>query len=445
MESIALCLGAFVAVFWFTRRSLIAGLNTALSVGYLYGIVRANVPQAASHFIFDAGIGGLYLGLWLKNLTPIQRLRLRKVKRWLLFLIGWPVLLFFIPVQDPVIQLVGLRGVVWFLPFLLIGALIDDEERSGLALGLAVLNLIAFGFALAEFSMGLERFFPHNYVTRLLYIENDVLKGEYSAFRIPSTFVAPAAYSATMVVTMPLLLGAWLQAERTRFHKTFLTAGMIAAMLGVFMGASRSQALLLFAQFVAFASSIGLGKLTSKQLIAFAAIATLVGYWVYKEPRLQRFNRLDTNIVEERVQLSVNQSFLDALWKYPLGNGLGGGGTSIPYFLQDRLKNTVGIENEYGRLLLEIGIPGLCIWMAFMVAAIGGAKGGRDGPWRVGWQLARVTCALFFGTAFIGTGLLTAIPFTPLLLLMTGWLCAPKLRPIRVTAHSPIWAPAAAG
>ncbi len=442
MESIVLCLGAFLAVFWFTRRSLVAGLSAALAVGYLYGIVRANVPQSFSHFIFDAGAGGLYLGTWLKGLTPRQRFRTRKVRKWLILLIGWPLLLFFIPVQDSLIQLVGLRGQIWFIPFLLIGALIDEEERSRLALWLAVLNLIALGFALAEFSMGVERFFPHNEVTRILYIESDVVAGQASIFRIPATFVAPAAYSAMMVMTIPLLVGAWVQTGWTRSHKALLAAGILAAMLGVFLGASRSQALLLFAQLAALVS---FAKIRLNHLIAFAAIAAVVGYWVYKEPRLQRFTTLDTHFVETRVRMSANESFLDALRDYPMGNGLGGGGTSIPYFLEDRLKNPVGIENEYGRILLEVGIPGLCIWTSFLIAAIGGTPSEPAGPWRVGWRLSRVTTALYFGTAFIGTGLLTAIPGTSLLLLMTGWMCVPKLKRVRVTARSPAWARAAAG
>ena len=429
MESIGLCLGAFVAVFWFTRRSLVAGLSAALAVGYMYGIVRANVPQSFSHFLFDAALGGLYLGLWLKGLTPLQRQRTRKVRRWLILLIGWPALLFLIPVQDPLIQLVGLRGEIWFIPFLLIGALIDDEERSRLALWLAVLNLVALGFALAEFRLGVERFFPHNEVTKLIYTQNDVAQGQFSLFRIPATFVQQAAYSGTMVLTMPLLAGAWIQTGWTRSQKALWSAGIIAAMLGVFLGASRTQALLLFAEIAAFAGYAGLGRVRLKQLVAFAAIASLVGYWVYSNPRLQRFTNLKTNYVKERIHGSVNESFLDALWKYPLGNGLGGGGTSIPYFLEERLRNPVAIENEYARILLEVGIPGLLLWIAFIMSAIGGAQSDRAGPWTVGWRLARVTVVLYFGTAFIGTGLLTAIPGTGLLLLMTGWLCVPKLKP----------------
>ena len=431
MESILLCVGAFVAVYWCTKRSLVVGLDALMTVGYAYGIVRANVPQAFSHFIFDAGIGGLYLCIALRGLTPIQRLRIRKVRAWVVSLIGWPILLFFIPVQDILIQLVGLRGVIWFLPFLLVGALVDDQERSQLARWLAVLNLVALGFGLAEFTLGLTRFYPHNAVTDLIYKQNDVVQANSSLFRIPAIFVNQAAYSSTMVLGMPLLAGAWVQDKCTKGQKALLTAGIIAAMLGVFLGASRTQALLFFAQLITLAS---FAKIRLNYLLAFAAIGAVVGYWVYTQPRLQRFTRLDTGYVEERVKGSVNTSFFDALVDYPLGNGLGGGGTSIPYFLRDRLRNPVAIENEYGRILLETGIPGLCLWVGFILVTLASAPSERAGPWRSGWRLARVTTALSFGTAFMGTGLLTSIPGTALLLFMTGWMCAPKLRPFRITA-----------
>src|SRR5580704_6778040 len=177
MESILLCIGAFAAVYWFTKGSLVGGLRAVIAVGYFYGIVRANVPQTASHFIFDAGIGGLYLGTLLKGLTPIQKLRIRKVRSWVVCLIAWPLLLFFVPAQDSIIQLVGLRSAVWFVPFLIFGALIDDKERSRLAVWLAILNLVALGFALAEFTLGIPRFYPHNVLTELIYKQNDVVPG----------------------------------------------------------------------------------------------------------------------------------------------------------------------------------------------------------------------------------------------------------------------------
>jgi hypothetical protein len=432
MLSILLCVGAFAAVYWFTKDSLVAGLRAALAVGYFYGIVRANVPQTASHFIFDAGIGGLYFGTLLMGVTPIQKLRLRKVRAWVVCLIAWPLLLFFVPAQDSMIQLVGLRGAVWFVPFLLFGALIDDKDRSRLAISLAILNLVALGFALAEFSLGIPRFYPHNAVTELIYKQNDVIRGDYSAFRIPAIFVNQAAYSATMVLSMPFLVGALVQTECTRQQKLLLSAGVTAAVLGVFLGASRSQALLLFVQ---TATLVSFAKIRPKHLLAFAALGVVVGHWVYNEPRLQRFTQLDFGFVENRVHGSVNEGFFDAVVDYPLGNGLGGGGTSIPYFLQGKLKNPVGIENEYGHILLEEGIPGLLLWATFIVTVLAGAPSERAGPWRVGWRLSRVTVALYFVTAFIGVGLMTSIPGSSMLLFLTGWMGAPKLRRFKIPAN----------
>jgi hypothetical protein len=437
MKAIALCLVAFFVVYWCTKRSLAAGLNAVLTVGYAYGLVRANVPQPFSHFIFDAGIGGLYLGIPWSGLSAIQRFRIKNLRTWVVALVGWPILLLLIPAQDMVVQLVGLRGVVWFLPFLLVGALVDDEGRSKLALWLAVLNLVALAFALAEVRLGLQRFYPYNAVTYLIYQQNDVVPGDYTIFRIPAIFVNQACYSGTMVLSLPLLAGAWVQRECTTRQRALLTAGVIAAMLGVFLGASRSHALLFFVQMSTLAT---FARIRRRNLLAFAAIVVVVGYWVYREPRLQRFTQLDVGFVEERMQASINAGFLDAFVEYPLGNGLGGG-TSMPYFLQNRVKNAVGMENEYGRILLETGIPGLFLWVAFILFALANSPSDRDGPWRVGWRLARVTVAIFFGTAFVGAGLLTAIPATCLLLLMTGWLCAPRLRSFRIAAEDDLaWA-----
>ena len=62
--------------------------------------------------------------------------------------------------QDPLIQLVGLRGEIWFIPFLMIGALIDDEERSRLALWLAIMNLMALGLLWRNSGWGWKDFIP---------------------------------------------------------------------------------------------------------------------------------------------------------------------------------------------------------------------------------------------------------------------------------------------
>jgi O-antigen ligase len=116
---------------------------------------------------------------------------------------------------------------------------------------------------------------------------------------------------------------------------------------------------------------------------------------------------------------------------YPLGNGLGGGGTSIPYFLQSLLQSPVEIENEYGRIALEQGIPGLALWLAFIVWLFTRAAPRRDDPWFAGRWLARLFCAISFATAPLGTGLLNAVPQTALVLLFAGWIAAPQAVGVR--------------
>src|ERR1043166_7170920 len=108
--AIFLCLAAFTLCYIVARRSLVTGLGVVLLVGYAYGIVRANVPETLSHFIFDSAVVGFYGAQLFRKLTPAQQWRTKSLRAWLEFLIAWPVLLFIIPAQALLVQLVGLRA-----------------------------------------------------------------------------------------------------------------------------------------------------------------------------------------------------------------------------------------------------------------------------------------------------------------------------------------------
>jgi hypothetical protein len=116
----------------------------------------------------------------------------------------------------------------------------------------------------------------------------------------------------------------------------------------------------------------------------------------------------------------MNESFVNALVDYPMGNGLGGGGTSMPFFLKDRLTNPVVIENEYGRILLEQGIPGLLIWLGFLLWVVTTPLPRRDDRWALTLRLLRVYLPLGFISATLGTGFLTSIPGSALILVFVG-------------------------
>lgn len=420
-----LCLLAFTICYVAARRSLVAGLITTLSVGYAFGIVKANVPETASYFIFDAGVLGLYAAQLFRPLSQALRQRVEGLQSWMEFLVFWPLIVFFFPVQDLLVRFVGLRTSIFFLPFLLIGARLVAEERYKLALGLAALNLVALGFAGAEFFMGVPQFFPRNVATKIIYMSKDVVS--HTAYRIPATFAHAHAYGGAMVMSLPLMAGALLQMRKKQWHTSLLILGLAAALLGVLLSATRLN-------FVVVAVLIIVLTFSIKSRISYAfgwiVIIGAIALFASGEARLQRVTELqNTEFIKERVSWSVNMTFFELAKQYPLGNGLGGGGSSIPHFLQERLENPVLMENEYARIMLEHGIFGLCLWLAFLIWLFTRRDKGYFDSWSQGRRLAWWACLMMFGIGLIGIGILVSIPQTCLLLINAGWIAAKQRVP----------------
>jgi hypothetical protein len=415
MTSLAICLLCFAVTFMLARRSPVWGLAGCIGLGYVFGVLKANIFDTFSFFIWDASVLGFYASYFSKRPSPKELVRTEGLRLWVAALIVWPVLLTVVPLQYPLIQLVGLRANVFLLPFLLIGARLKPEEFDELASVLAALNLAALGLALTEYFFGLEQFFPRNQVTELIYKSRDV--AGYTAFRIPGFFINAHAYAGTMVMTIPFLLGAWVSANRP-WRKNLLSAGMMAALLGVFLAASRTHMIMLCALMI-FALLSGELKLLSRASLVVMLICT--AWVVSNNERLQRFTTLlDMETVKQRVSSSINLPFVEAALEYPFGVGMGGGGTSIPYFLHDEIIETVAAENEYVRIMLEEGILGLGMWVAFIAwtATRRSRVHMRVSPGR---RLARFLTVGYFIMACLGTGLLASVPHSLLLLLAAGW------------------------
>jgi hypothetical protein len=420
MISAFLCGFAFFVAFWAGRRSLVAGLVTVLTIGYMYGVVRANVAGAAAHLLFDAAVLGFYLARLGFGWTAAQRAAVSPLARWVAVLMAWPLLLALVPSQDPLIQLVGLRGNALLLPFLVVGGRLDHAERQYLALCMAGLNVTAFAIAIAQYAVGLEFFFPENEVTALIYSSRDVA-GDV-AFRIPASFVNAHAYGGTMVMTLPFLAGAWMQSHWRRWQRHVLTLALVASLLAVFMAGARIPTVVAFT----LIGVVAISRLSRwVQRLGWVAVVGPVAWIVSREERLQRFlTLLETEAVAERISGSVNMNFVDIVVDYPLGNGLGGGGTSIPYFLHDRVRYPVLLENEYARIVLEEGLLGLGLWLVFLTWAFSRGRIEENSGWRLGQRLAWTGALSYFAAGLIGIGLLTSIPQTCLLLMNIGWVAS---------------------
>jgi hypothetical protein len=418
MVGLVLSLLALVGAAVLTRRRRVDGLGWVLGCGYAYGILRANFLDGLSHFIFDCALVGLYLGRFLlARPQPVRRER--HVRGWFQVLFTWP---FFVVVLSPLldsqhvfVQLVGLRAAIFMLPVLLIGSRLEEAELHRLGSWICVLNLLALSVAVAELVLGVERFFPLNAVTEIIYNSADV--GPEGELRIPATFSNAHSFGGTMAGTLPLLLH---RLGRPGGRPLVLLA-LVGTAMGCFICGARTPVIQLGVMGVVLVAST---RLSPRVLAAMAVVVLGVGYLVASSERFQRFQTLeDTDYVEERVGSSVNRGLLDILQDYPVGAGLGAaGGTSVPFFLSGYLRPQVGLESEVSRIQLEQGVVGLLCWAAFVGWTL--ARLPRAGE-RVTHLARRAMWAFVLSswvTAFIGTGILTAIPGTVLLLMMMGVL-----------------------
>lgn len=433
MIAASLCVFSFGFTYWAGKRSLGLGLVVLLMWGYFFGIIRANLLTTFTYFIFDAALVGLYLSQ--KHLFSGGGARVRAARIWVALMMAWPIILVAMPFQPFLISMVGLRGAALFIPMILMGARLQSNDIRQMAVGLSLLNLIALGFALGEYFLGLPRFYPINAATVLIYSSSDVAGGFY---RLPAIFSTSHLYGGMMATSIPYLIGAWEQSQ-TKKARLLSLCGIAAAFLGVLLSATRLNFVVSLALILVTVLN---GRMTTKRRLGIALLALLVAGIAFRNERFQRFKSLsDTDYVEDRIAGSVNHSFFEILLEYPMGNGLGGGGTSIPYFLQGQVRNPIGMENEYARILSEQGVIGLLLWLGFILWFLSRFKYAMaKGPWSSGRRL--VWCVSIFSLllGLIGTGMLTAIPETAIMLLGIGWTTTPMwdAREKRVAAIAPV-------
>src|SRR5258705_2117254 len=104
MLSLTLCAIAAAAGFLAGRQSLVRGIGVVVTVGYCYGILRANLIEPASHFIFDACALGFYVSQLTRTVGADERVRRLHLKACAVLLSLWPLLLLAVPLHDPLVQ-----------------------------------------------------------------------------------------------------------------------------------------------------------------------------------------------------------------------------------------------------------------------------------------------------------------------------------------------------
>lgn len=421
--SVLIAVGSFLVCFQAANRSLKRGLCAVLTIGYLYGITRANRPDTWTYVMFDLGVIGLYAAQLIRSSSREEQARTHDLRFWMVALMAWPTLLFVLfPSQNPMVELVGLRANMFLLPFLLFGARLSDDDLKGIALYMAALNIAAVALGAVEFVVGIERFFPLNEATELIYKSRDLV--EHSAYRIPSSFVNAHAFAGTLAMTLPLLLGGWSQVHGRKWAGPLLSAAIVASFMGIFMAATRTH--MITATLLAFIVTLT-GGLSQRQWLKWLVGLGIVAYLVAGDARFQRFTTLgEKGVVSERIAGSVNQGFFDVASEHPLGNGLASGGTSVPYFLRGETSTGMLLESEYARIAIEQGLPGLTLWVFFIFWVMTRRPARVSDSWVLGRRLALVACLSVFASGMLGIGMMASVPQTSIMLLVIGWMTTPR-------------------
>jgi hypothetical protein len=247
-----------------------------------------------------------------------------------------------------------------------------------------------------------------------MYNSNDIIVGGRSFLRIPATFVQSHVYAATMNMSIPFLAHGLESGKRVRL---LCIAGIGAAIIGVFMSGARTPVVFLVLSVLYVLTTV---RVRAQTWAALVVVSGVMAFLVLNNQRLQRFQSLgDTDYVSDRIYSSVNASFLDALTEHPLGKGLAAGyGTNIPGFLSLDAKPQIGLESEYARIVIDTGIPGLMMWLAFFFMALR-RKVGNHMTAAMRTYSAPVVLTTILGGA-LGAGMFTAIPSAAMFLLLVG-------------------------
>jgi hypothetical protein len=193
---------------------------------------------------------------------------------------------------------------------------------------------------------------------------------------------------------------------------------MVAAMIGVFLGASRTHMIVFFC--VSVLATVAF-KLRTVARVGLVVMLIFTAWLVFNNERLQRFSTLyDSEFIASRISSSLDFPVVEAALEYPFGVGLGGGGTSIPYFLQNQIVQPVVAENEYVRIMREEGVLGVVLWIAFIIWLLT-RQSAMDLQVAPGRKLARFVSMVYFAMACLGTGMLTSVPHSSLMLAAAGW------------------------
>ena len=266
---------------------------------------------------------------------------------------------------SPSLAIAGIRSWLLWLPlYYPVWVIFDSKEkvlRLLYALAAAIVPLTLYG--IYQRQMGFEHLAP---------IEELYLHSLWHAGRAMSIFNTPHAFGGFAAIVTLVSFGLALYHKSKPLRLLFIGTTIVAAggvltsdVRGAFLGLA--VALLMFLL-------LARHKLTIGFLVAITAVVS----WIYLLPEdIEGTSKLrhhtSTQIVIKRVTMPLGRA-IDQVTEYPLGYGVATGSGSGRIFGQLRARAAAHdlewIENEIGRALTELGLPGFFFWAWLLWIAV---------------------------------------------------------------------------
>jgi hypothetical protein len=441
---------------------VIAGLAVG---GFFFASRRVEVSLAA--FLLYLGLGDGFLRLWtgIPELTLVRDALLLAIVAGAIIralgarsslpfppLTGWIVALValaLVQVLNPENQklsyaVAAIRPHVEFIPLFFFGYLLmRTPHRLRVFLGLLLVVAVANGIVgFIQFNLTQEQLASWGPGFRDRVYGDGVITGRFFlndrgvAQVRPMGLGSDVGFSGSVgTIAAPAALALLVGLRRYR-DRLLVLAGLGGIVLAILSSQTRLTVVSSIVALAAFAA-LGVGRRRAGQVIFGVAAAALAVYVVVmlvgtESGLFQRYRSIaPTSAIGTTISYRAGnfETFQQYLGEYPFGAGLGTGGPAVGFF-EGRGNKALDSETEFNFLLIELGIPGLLLFLAFTGRLLWLAAGVRrhDGETRL--LLAAVAAPLFaIAVAYVVATPTTSSPSGPYLWFAAGVLaywCLPR-------------------
>lgn len=440
-----------------TDRAQLALAAALLYMGLLDGVVRLKTGGQAATLVRDVFLYAVAIGVALRARGPF---RLPALGGWVLAWIAVVLIQLANPGNHSITHAVAsLRQHLEFVPLFFLGYALLRTRASLHAFFALLLAVAAINGAVAAYqstlSPGQLGAWGPGYNQLVSGAAPTLFQGANGQPQVrPPGLGADEGFSGILgACALPGGIALLMTYRRQRWLTALIVLGMIGAAVGVVTSESRSSLITAIVALVAMVGLMAVGGQAKRAVLALCLAGVVAGTAVvaigdYNSTTFYRYSSIAPNHAASTIYSSRSATWaltFDYVREVPFGAGLGSvgpaaskaGGTVTKY----------DAESQFTFLVVELGVPGLLLFLAFQgalcAAVLKGLRRERD---RHTVVLMAGLAAPLFGFAvnwFVGVNT-TSIPNAPYLWLAAGviaWWLVDRRTPVGDSAQGPIGTP----